>query len=1316
VLAPWAVVAAFITYCLLLFLVALHTERVARAGRSLAGHPAVYALTLAIYCTSWTYYGSVGKAATSGLLYLAIYLGPTATVTLWWFLLRKLVRIKETQHIASIADLLSARYDRSTAVGAVATVTAVVGITPYLALQLKSLESTYRVITGGGSEGPAFGIGMIALLALFTVYFGARRLDPTERHQGMVVALAVESIVKLVALLAAGIFVTWFMFDGFGDVIGKAVRQGLLADPLPGDGDTSPFILWTTYMTLSGSAILFLPRQFHVSVVENSDERHILTAMWLFPLYMLLINLFVLPIAAGGLLLGLPATSGDTFVLTLPLSAGNRDIAMLVFLGGFSAATAMAIVSTMTVSTMITNHLVAPLADLFLPLAFIRRNLLRCRRAAIVLVLLLGYGFERMVGGSLMLVNMGILSFAAVFQFAPAVIGGLFWTRGNRTGALAGMTGGFAVWCYTLLLPAFVRGGYLPASILDPGPFGLALLAPERLFGFSALDPLSHGVYWALAVNLGLYVAVSVLTAQSVEERQIAEEFADILQSAPEERVRHGGRKADIDLFAKCAFIREILGGYFPPERAAEIVSRCLEELGLPERGKVSVTDLVRFYGLAETYLAGATGAAGAHRAFQREGLLSSDESAALSRAYAGILTDMKLSPQQLRRKIDYYRERETLITRTSIELEEKVRERDAEIQERKKVESTLRRSEARQHLLLEASPDPIASFDEAGLVTYVNPAFTDLFGWSRDELLGRPADFLVPEEARGEDGKASEQLLRDGKLLDFETRRLAKDGQVLDVLLSAATITDARDRFNGTIVFLRDVTDRRKAEEMFHRLAAAVEQATEVIVISDPAGRVQYVNPAFRRFFGPGVPTPASALELAARIRPPEVVTELQRRLSEGLGWKGSLEMQKGDGNAVEAECTATPVRDKSGRVVNFVAVCRDVTTERKIEDHLRQSQKLDAIGTLAGGIAHDFNNILQPLLGYAELARQFLKTDPDAVDGYLENILSGGLRARDLVSQILAFARRAEQERRPVVLQPLVRETMQFLRASIPSSIEIRQAIEAESTGVLADATQLNQVLVNLCTNAAHAMKGGGVLTVRLAEVEVDEEVASALPGLRTGPYALLSVADTGTGMTPEVKARIFEPFFTTKAKGEGTGLGLSVVHGIVQNHEGVVSVRSVEGQGSTFDIYLPRIEIAEEAGARGAEALPRGSESVLFVDDEPMIRDLASESLSLLGYRVVTAVNGADALARFQAAPDAFDIVVTDYTMPDMNGIALAEKLVGIRPGLPIVLCSGFMPALTPAGVKGDNIRRFLMKPLTMRELGTAIRELLQQPQAQ
>jgi Na+/proline symporter/signal transduction histidine kinase/CheY-like chemotaxis protein len=1201
VIPPWAVAAAILAYCTLLFLVAMKTESLARGGRNIADHPVVYSLTLAVYCTSWTYYGSVGKAATSGLLFLTVYLGPTATILVWWTVLRKLVRIKEAHHITSIADLVSARYDRSPAVAAVSTVVAVAGITPYLALQMKSLETTFRVVSGspaGGGEGWWLGIAVVAMLSLFTVWFGARRLDPTERHDGMMMALATECVVKLFAFLAAGVFVTWYLHDGFGDVISRAQGAGFLSSPLPDtEGGASPFILWTTYMTLSGSAILFLPRQFHVSVVENHDERHILTAMWLFPLYMVLINLFVLPIAAAGLASGLPPSSGDTYVLTLPLAAGNRWLALLVFLGGFSAATGMAIVATMTVSTMVTNHAVVPLAEFIPSLAFLRRHLLTLRRAAIVAVLLCGFVFERMVGGSLMLVNMGILSFAAVIQFAPAVLGALFWPRANRTGALAGLSAGFALWCYTLLLPAFVRGGYFSPEILSAGPFGIDALNPEHLFGLSVLDPLSHGVFWTLAANIGLYAAGSILFEQSHEERRIAEEFADILLPPAEEAAPRGGRKADIDFEGKREIVEAILREYFPPERAREIVSRCLADLELAERSQVSVVDLVQFYGLAETYLAGALGAAGAHRAFQREELLSGPERGALSRAYAGILADMKLSPQQLRTKVDYYREREELLTRSSEELREKVVALDAEIAERK------------------------------------------------------------------------------------------------------------------------------RAEESLHRLAAAVEQAAEVVVISDPSGAIQYVNPAFRSFLGGKdgsggdgagtgggtVSVPAHALDLLDRVVPVEMIEEVRRELAQGGGWKGTVSVRRDDDALAEAECTASPVRDASGSVVNYVVVCRDVTAERKIEGHLRQSQKLDAIGTLAGGIAHDFNNILQPLLGFAELAKGRAGKDP-LLAGYLEKILSGGMRARDLVSQILAFARRTEQERKPVLLQGLVRETMQFLRASIPASVELRQKIAPEPTGVFGDATQLNQVLVNLCTNAAQAMRGGGVLTVRLSPVDVDEAMAATHPGLRVGPHALLSVSDTGTGMSRAVQARIFEPFFTTKPKGEGTGLGLSVVHGIVQNHDGIITVYSEEGKGSTFNVYLPRVAVSSGGAEAAAETPPSGNEAILFVDDEPMIRELAVESLSLLGYDVTAAVNGTDAMEKFRESPKKFRIVVTDYTMPDMNGVVLSGMIHKLEPGLPVILCSGYMPTLSAEEVKSHGIRRFLLKPLTIKELGKAVHSCL------
>ncbi|MBI5249626.1 MAG: diguanylate cyclase, partial [Desulfomonile tiedjei] len=359
-LDSFTVLIVFCMYMGFLFLIALWVERSSTVDKSPVNNPIVYSLSLAVYCTGWTYYGSVGKAATSGLLFLPIYLGPTIAIVLWWTVLRKLVRIKTRHHITSIADFISARYNKSQSVAALVTVIALVGTTPYIALQFKAIISTFSIITTAEDSpswiGQHMGPIVMALMWVFTIILGIRRLDPTERHPGMVMAVAAECLVKLIAFLAAGVFVTYFMFDGFGDIFTKLTENQPHVLVSVWTGDQSYYITWTTYLILAMSAIMFLPRQFHVTVVENFDERHIKTAIWMFPLYMLLINIFVFPIAMGGLLKGYSATEADIFVLGLPLHAGQTWLSLLVFLGGASAATGMIMISSVTVTTMITNH------------------------------------------------------------------------------------------------------------------------------------------------------------------------------------------------------------------------------------------------------------------------------------------------------------------------------------------------------------------------------------------------------------------------------------------------------------------------------------------------------------------------------------------------------------------------------------------------------------------------------------------------------------------------------------------------------------------------------------------------------------------------------------------------------------------------------------------------------------------------------------------------------------------------------------------------------------------------------------------------
>lgn len=541
------VLTSFLYVCLL-FAIATYADKRADTGRSLLlRNPYIYALSIAVYCTSWTFYGSVGLAASAGVSFLPVYLGPTLVFVLWWFVLRKIIRISKAHRITSIADFISSRYGKSARLSMLVTVIAVVGIIPYISLQLKAVSNSFYVLL----EYPqivmpppvserislvgdlAFLIAMA--LAVFAILFGTRHIDASEHHEGLVAAVAFESVIKLLAFLAAGFFVTFGLYNGFGDLFSQAASTPDVARLFTWGADQG-YSQWVTVTLISMAAIFCLPRQFQVTVVENVNERHLAKAVWLFPLYLLLINVFVLPIAIGGRLMFPDASvDADTFVLTLPMSGQHEWLALFVFIGGLSAATGMVIVATVALSTMICNDLVMPA---LLRIRFLGLNdrddlsglLLFIRRASIVGILLLGYAYFRFIGEADALVTIGLVSFAAAAQFAPSIIGGIFWKNASRVGALAGLSLGFFVWAYTLLLPLFARPGWLPTGFLEQGPFAVEILRPYELFGLTGLDSLSHGVFWSMLANVGGFMIGSLWSRQSPIERVQAALFVDVFR------------------------------------------------------------------------------------------------------------------------------------------------------------------------------------------------------------------------------------------------------------------------------------------------------------------------------------------------------------------------------------------------------------------------------------------------------------------------------------------------------------------------------------------------------------------------------------------------------------------------------------------------------------------------------------------------------------------------------------------------------------------------------------------------------------------
>lgn len=537
------VVACSLVYLALLFGVAYAAERRSAAGQSLVANPYVYALSLTVYCTAWTYYGSVGRAAHFGLEYVGIHLGPSLLAPAWWLVLRKIIRVCRQQRLTSIADFISARYGKSAGLGALVTAICVLGIVPYIALQIKAIAASFVTLTGSGGGLTGGAAATIALyttgaLAAFIIVFGVRSVEATERHEGIVLAVAVESLVKLVAFLLVGAFVTFGLFGGFADIFDRAAAVPALRQLFTLQGGTAGGTSWGTLLLLTLAGLLMLPRQFQVAVVENVDEDHLRKAAWLFPLYLIVINVFVLPIAFGGvLLLGGRHVDADTFVLALPLAAGRGWLALLTFLGGLSAASSMIILETIALSVMMSNHLLMPLL-VRVPaagpagrwFAYLGRVALLSRRGAVLLVLALAYGYYAVVGRGLPLVGTGLVSFVAVAQFVPAVLGGLYWKGGTRRGATWGLLAGFGLWFFTLVLPTLVGPGRLPAAWLTDGVGGVAALRPGALLGLTGLDTLTHGLFWSWLVNFGLYIGVSLAGQVSALEARQADVFVDVFR------------------------------------------------------------------------------------------------------------------------------------------------------------------------------------------------------------------------------------------------------------------------------------------------------------------------------------------------------------------------------------------------------------------------------------------------------------------------------------------------------------------------------------------------------------------------------------------------------------------------------------------------------------------------------------------------------------------------------------------------------------------------------------------------------------------
>lgn len=1254
-LSGWSIILISLAYLGLLFAIAYFGDKTSAISER--GKPIIYSLSLAVYCSSWTFYGAVGRASTSGWEFLATYLGPILVFIFGWHLIEKIILISKQQNITTISDFISSRYGKSQSLAVIITVFAVLGTTPYLAMQLKAVAISFNALTSTVdnplSKGADTALFIAMMMALFAILFGTRHIDATEHHRGLVLAVAFESIVKLTAFIAVGLYVAFEVFEGVDDMLFNIQVQLSYNERFSS-------LLHDSFITetlLACAAVVCLPRQFHVTIVENTRTSDLRLARWLFPLYLLLMALFVLPISsAGSMIFNQNGIDADTYVLMLPLAGGHADLATLAFIGGLSASTSMVIVASITLATMVCNDVVMPLL-LRIPHLKLSENkdlgalLLKVRRITIICLMLMAYFYYRILGDQGDLASFGLLAFVAVVQFLPAMAGAIFWKTASRQGVLAGLVGGYLLWIYTLLIPTLDAAGLITSPYQQLGLPGW--MNPTALFGLGPFDPLTHGVIWSLSVNTLLFILISRYTNLRLVDRIQASAFVDVYdQSLPEtQRQYNHVTVGDLHVLAE-----RFLGQSRTQHAFTGFALQRGEDT--PISGDRAPAELIQF---TERLLAGVIGASSA-RIVMASSLRGRDMH------IGDVVTIVDEASQALRFN-------------------------------RSLLQSTI------ENISL-----GISVVDQQMRLVAWNRRYVTMFGYP-DGLIcvGRPVDEIFRYNAiKGEYGpgniddlvKQRMSVVRSGDKHNYERSR--PDSSVLEVRGNPMPN-------GGYVKTYMDITDHKHVEHALRTSEQNIRIYTDnvpvLIAYLDRQQNYQFVNKAYAEVFQlnrqaiEGMSCRLLLTEQEYNVRQPYIEEALHGRRQ-----RFETLLPTRDGSTRYAEVTYIPHITEYGDVQGYFTLYQDITERRLAEDALQETNenleqrvkerthalsvvnrelrkentvralmedelrqaKSDAEAANVGKtrfLAAASHDLLQPLnaarLFTSALAQQSFNTETSQ----LVDNLDGSLKAaEELITAILDISKLDAGALEPSVTDFPLEEIFNSLRADFKAMADDKKlrfrCVELKAV-VRSDQQLLRRILQNFLSNAIRYTQHGGVL----------------LGARRRGDKIRIEVWDSGVGIPKAKLKEVFEEFRRIDnpkhSQVQGLGLGLAITERIAHMLEHKVNVRSWPTQGTVFSVDIP---LGNPALAQQTKPEKRGwirskglnGVNVLVIDNEPKILEGMSALLTGWACDVEVAISEAEALEKVQANQFVPDIILADYHLSNTHtGLMALTALAPLWP---------------------------------------------------